>query len=437
MSKEIRKYIREIISESINEGKIKLNRYLYHASNVSNRKRINKNGIVPYRGVQWLDDTDIEGNAVFATNSDNQGDWFDSTWDDDVWRIDTKKLNGVKWFLDPNTDNGVWVYTHEAIPRDAIELFKKGTGKDLLENENEDKKIDPNFVYNYVNKLHNNGWEQTDFEDDVWITNDHDYFELKEISLDDPFVKWNKKPSIYSNLTTEFPPIVVSWDGWIIDGMHRSSSARERGDKKIMAYIGHKREKKINEISNQENELKIPQIPGTMNFWHGGNLDVYDDIIAQKNGRYEYGPGLYLTTQFEVAEKYSKGSRKMYLVTVANGVEIHNGVLPEEAVKQFIKSYILGSKKKEVWERIQKYKVDGGFKAFVFNNIVLNEKAIKPSNTSKLRQFYVDNGIDYEIVDNAFGWHETMMVLYNMKKIVQTQVLKPGQTPEKYNLHDK
>jgi len=321
MSKEIRKYIREIISESINEGKIKLNRYLYHASAISNRKRINKNGIVPYRGQQWLSDTDIEGNAVFATNSDNQGDWFDSTWDDDVWRIDTKKLNGVKWFLDPNTDNGVWVYTHEAIPRDAIELFKKGTGKDLLE------------------------------------------------------------------------------------------------------------------TSNQENELKIPQIPGTMNFWHGGNLDVYDDIIAQKNGRYEYGPGLYLTTQFEVAEKYSKGSRKMYLVTVANGVEIHDGVLPEESVKQFIKSYILGSKKKEVWERIQKYKVDGGFKAFVFNNIVLNEKAIKPSNTSKLRQFYVDNGIDYEIVDNAFGWHETMMVLYNMKKIVQTQVLKPGQTPEKYNLH--
>jgi len=126
------KQVKESNVDGLNEGKIKLNRYLYHASAIANRKRIEKNGIVPYRGFQWLSDTDIEGDAVFATNSDNKVDWFDSTWDDDVWRIDTKKLNGVKWFLDPNTDNGVWIYTHQAIPRDAIELIKKGTGKDML-----------------------------------------------------------------------------------------------------------------------------------------------------------------------------------------------------------------------------------------------------------------------------------------------------------------
>lgn len=33
-----------------------------------------------------------------------------------------------------------------------------------------------------------------------------------------------------------------------------------------------------------ENNFEIPHIPGTMNFWHGGNLDYYDDTIAQKNG---------------------------------------------------------------------------------------------------------------------------------------------------------
>jgi hypothetical protein len=125
----------------------------------------------------------------------------------------------------------------------------------------------------------------------------------------------------------------------------------------------------------------------------------------------------------------------MYLVTVSNGVDIRNAVLSEQAVQKFISTYIIGGKRKEVWERLQKHKVDNGFKAYVFNNIILNEKAIKSTNTFNLRQFYVDNGIDYELIDNAFGWGETMMVLYNTEKVVQYSAVKPGEIPEKYTLH--
>jgi len=45
----------------------------------------------------------------------------------------------------------------------------------------------------------------------------------------------------------------------------------------------------------------------TMSFWHGGNLDDYDDVIAHKKGRSEFGPGLYLTTSWDVVQKYRKG----------------------------------------------------------------------------------------------------------------------------------
>jgi hypothetical protein len=62
------------------------------------------------------------------------------------------------------------------------------------------------------------------------------------------------------------------------------------------------------EIKNDMSEVrekaifKIPEIPDTMNFWHGGSLDnKYENNMAQKNGQYEYGLGLYLTTKFEVA----------------------------------------------------------------------------------------------------------------------------------------
>lgn len=174
-----------------------------------------------------------------------------------------------------------------------------------------------------------------------------------------------------------------------------------------------------------ENMVTPPSIPNTRNFWHGGNLSEYSDVIAQKNGRYEYGPGLYLTTQYDVAKKYAKGSRKLYIVTVALGNDIHDSFLETSKVIEFIKKYIIASKRKEILYYIEKYNVDGKIKGYLFNNLILNHKAIKPSNTPMLRNFLVENGIDYEIINNAFGFGEDMMVLYNMKKIVETTVFGP------------
>lgn len=184
-----------------------------------------------------------------------------------------------------------------------------------------------------------------------------------------------------------------------------------------------------------ENIITPPNIPGTMNFWHGGNLDDYSDIIAQKNGRYEYGSGLYLTTHYSTAQKYSKGSRKLYLITIAQGQDITDSFLDINKVQDFIKMYVIGTMKKFIWEKIQKYIENGQIKAYIFNNMILNNKAIKSTATQYLRTFYIDNGIDYEIVDNAYGWREKMLVLYNMKKIVNVIQIKPGDKISVFDLH--
>jgi hypothetical protein len=174
-----------------------------------------------------------------------------------------------------------------------------------------------------------------------------------------------------------------------------------------------------------KNIVTPPSIPNTRNFWHGGNLSEYSDVIAQKNGRYEFGPGLYLTTKYDIAKRYAKGSRKLYIVTVALGNDIHNSFLETPKVIEFVKKYVINAKRKEILYYIEKYNVNGKIKGYLFNNLVLNHKAIKPSNTVMLRSFLVENGIDYEIINNAFGFGEDMMVLYNMKKIVQTTVFGP------------
>lgn len=184
----------------------------------------------------------------------------------------------------------------------------------------------------------------------------------------------------------------------------------------------------------KESVISPPQIPGTMNFWHGGNLDEYNDLIAQKAGRYEYGPGLYITTKYDVAAKYSKGSRKLYLITVQEGVDINDAFFDINIAKDFVDKYVIKSKRKEVLERINKFDNEEKIKGYIFNNILINEKAVKPINTQKLRQFYIDNGIDYEIVENAFGWGEKMMILYNMKKIVNIIQVKSGDKITQFDL---
>jgi hypothetical protein len=185
-----------------------------------------------------------------------------------------------------------------------------------------------------------------------------------------------------------------------------------------------------------EETISPSEIPNTKVFWHGGNLENYnDDEVGHKSGRHEFGFGLYLTTHYGTAQKYSKGSRKLYMVTVSLGNEINDSLLDLEACKTFINQYIVSNKRKELILNLESRSKDGKVKAYIFNNSILNNDAIKSSNGIHLRKFLVSNGIDYDIVDNAFGWGEEMMVLYNMKKIVNVKRINPKDEIEKFDLH--
>lgn len=177
--------------------------------------------------------------------------------------------------------------------------------------------------------------------------------------------------------------------------------------------------------------------PGTMSFWHGGNLDDYDQTISHKGGRWEYGPGLYLTTQYDTAKKYAKGSRKFYMVTVSKGQDLNDTMLPLDAVKLFLDAHCIRSARKEVNAAIERRQKEGSLNGNTFLTILINNKALKNTDTYTLREFFVNNGADYLIVDNAFGWHERMLVLFNMDKIVSTVQVKPGDKIETFDLPNK
>jgi hypothetical protein len=121
----------------------------------------------------------------------------------------------------------------------------------------------------------------------------------------------------------------------------------------------------LNKIIN-EKIITPPNIPNTLNFWHGGNLNEYNETIAQKNGRYEYGAGLYLTSYYDIAKKYAKGSRKLYLITVEIGNDINDSLLPINDLIEFINQYVITNKRKEIIEILQKYNKNGFIKGNIF-----------------------------------------------------------------------
>lgn len=179
---------------------------------------------------------------------------------------------------------------------------------------------------------------------------------------------------------------------------------------------------------------KVVFAESTLTLWHGGNLEYGQENISHKGGRWEHGPGLYLTTHYDTARKYSKGSRKLYRVVIKKGTNIQDVNLPVSAVMDFAESYFIKSKRKEVVSRIEKRVNNNTINADTFLNIVFNEQAIKNTDTDKLRIFLVKNGVDYSIVDNAFGWGERMIVLFNMKNIVSKTIVKPKDKLEVFDL---
>lgn len=69
--------------------------------------------------------------AIFATDSLKNKEMFDSTYDDDIWLIDTE-CAGVTWYEDKHFEFGDYKYhivTFENISPDCLKLIHEGTGK--------------------------------------------------------------------------------------------------------------------------------------------------------------------------------------------------------------------------------------------------------------------------------------------------------------------
>ena len=171
-----------------------------------------------------------------------------------------------------------------------------------------------------------------------------------------------------------------------------------------------------------------------MIFWHGGDLSDISNTFKQQTKRQEYGPGLYLTTSYDVVSKYIKGGRKLYRVEVALGNSLEDSDIPYDIVIEFLNELpkSISIKLKSI---IDNYNKDGFISAEIINNLFVNNNLLKPEISFKLKNFYLENNIDYSLVNNAFGWGEDMMILFNTNKIINVERIGPKDKIDKFDLH--
>jgi len=122
-----------IVNNVLYENK-SLPKLLYHKSSINNRKSILKNGLIPSVGdsykAHWDDRDDLVPYVfLYDHNTINDGE-YDSTYDDDIYSIDTSKLdiehlsNDIDSYM-----HGCFVYDKK-IPPKAIHLIYKGSTED-------------------------------------------------------------------------------------------------------------------------------------------------------------------------------------------------------------------------------------------------------------------------------------------------------------------
>lgn len=175
------------------------------------------------------------------------------------------------------------------------------------------------------------------------------------------------------------------------------------------------------------NESIEPQ-DGYQLYFHGGNLDVLDtEANASRVGSIVYGLGLYLTTSRTVANKYAKGSRKLYVVKVKDDIKVYNDVdISKEIVANVFTKYLSKPKHKLLLNYLERVNPLDVINAHNLNVFLLNQNMINKANIKEIGNFFLYQDVDGDIDYSPFGYGEKQLVLINFKKIESVQRIAPN-----------
>jgi hypothetical protein len=154
--------------------------------------------------------------------------------------------------------------------------------------------------------------------------------------------------------------------------------------------------------------------------YHGGLMNKSN--WSTKKGRWECGPGLYLTNSFELAKKYTGGPRKVFLCKIELGNEISNAYIPVGDVQNFLKLYG-GTKRKQYLKDLERHIKNAAYPAYVLVNLAINYD-MRASSAKALKEFLVEHGVDYAINRWSGGeGHSYVITLFNDAKLLSHKAI--------------
>jgi hypothetical protein len=169
--------------------------------------------------------------------------------------------------------------------------------------------------------------------------------------------------------------------------------------------------------------------------WHGGSRWMgKPEVRAPRKGRYECGPGIYLSTRYLTARKYAGGSNVTTLVTLAEGVRwLQQAKLPLRELVQFLDKTPRLKNRRSIKEDFLQRAVKRGLElddlaaVETLVNVLINTESLSGNVGLYLAEWLVSKGVDASLY-SAFG-QDQWVIVFNPAIIVQHKVVSATNAP--------
>ena len=171
----------------------------------------------------------------------------------------------------------------------------------------------------------------------------------------------------------------------------------------------------------------------TIKCWHGSQRWTgFPEVQPVSKGRYESGPGIYLTTRRQRASEYARGAGSLVMIEIDPNVRLlENAWFTREQMQDALDSLPRLRRRKEIEKDLDRSldrHPDGVMPAIYLVNLCVNHEALTGDNGPALARWLVQNGVDASLDHKGLG--EDWMVVFNPKVIVKSRKLTAAQADE-------
>lgn len=203
------------------------------------------------------------------------------------------------------------------------------------------------------------------------------------------------------------------------------------------------REQNPEQMSRKYAKMESGPSPGPMpqppiEMWHGSRRwDGNPEVRAPKKGRYEAGPGIYMTTNFQTAQRYAKGGGSMMLFHLDPSLKFaHDVLIPKHEAISFVKSAKGIRNRDKIISDIESNssrRNSDSVSAEVINNLFVNHEAASGNAGLQLVDFLKGKGVD--AIFHPHSSQEHWIALINPKKVLKWFKMASKDVPtDRYNL---